>query len=80
VSTESPVGCLGRVTSTGAIRPGRTGEVMVAVGGGVQAYMARDADGGAIAAYEEITVVDQVAPRMVLVTRLYEQSQPEERP
>ena len=80
VSTSSPVGCHGRVTSTGAIRPGRTGEVMVAVGGGVQAFMARDADGGAIAAYEEIAVVEQVAPRLVLVTRLYEQSEPEESP
>ena len=49
-------------------------------GGGVQAYMARDVDGGAIAAYEEIAVVEQVAPRLVLVTRLYEQSQPEESP
>ena len=78
MSTQSPVGCHGRVTSTGSIRPGRTGEVMVAVGGGVQAFMAKDADGGAIGAYEEIAVVDQVAPRLVLVTRLYEQSQPEE--
>ena len=80
MSTISPVGCHGRVTSTGAIRAGRTGEVMVAVGGGVQAYMARDVDGGAIDAYEEIAVVEQVAPRLVLVTRLYEQSQPEESP
>ena len=40
----------------------------------MQAYLARDADGGAIDAYEEIVVVDQVAPRTVLVTRLYEQS------
>jgi len=80
MTTPSPVGCHGRVTSTGAIRSGRTGEVMVAVGGGVQAYMARDADGGAIDAYDEIAVVEQVAPRLVLVTRLYEQSQPEESP
>ena len=53
---------------------------MVAVGGGVQAYMARDADGGSIDAYEEVAVVDQVAPRVVLVTRLYDQSKPEEGP
>jgi hypothetical protein len=64
----SPVGCLGRVTSTGAIRPGRLGEVMVAIGGGVQAFPARDADGGAIGPYEEVVVVEQTAPR--LVTRL----------
>jgi hypothetical protein len=43
---------------------------MVAVGGGVQAYLARDADGGAIEPYEEIVVVEQTAPRTVLVTRL----------
>ena len=66
----SPVGCLGRVTSSGAIRPGRLGEVMVAIGGGVQAFLARDADGGAIGPYEEVVVVDQTAPRTVLVTRL----------
>ena len=54
----SPIGCFGRVTRHGAIRPGRVGEVMVAIGGGVQAFLARDADGGAIDAYEEIVVVD----------------------
>jgi hypothetical protein len=72
--SESPIGAHGRVTSTGAIRAGRTGEVMVALGGGVQAFLARDADGGAIDAYEEIVVVDLVAPRTVLVTRLYDRS------
>jgi hypothetical protein len=80
MSIASPVGCLGRLTATGAIRPGRTGEVMVAVGGGVQAYLALDADGGSIAAYEEVAVVEQVAPRTVLVTRVYEQTQPEGSP
>ena len=69
---SSPIGCPGRVTQAGAIRPGRLGEVMVEVGGGVQAYLARDADGGAIDAGEEIVVVEQTAPRTVLVTRLYE--------
>lgn len=68
-----PIGCPGRVTSAGAIRPDRTGEVMVAIDGGVQAFLARDVDGGAIDAYEEIVVVDRVAPRTVLVTRMYEQ-------
>ena len=74
--SESPIGAHGRVTSTGAIRPGRTGEVMVALEGGVQAFMARDADGGAIDAYEEIVVVDLIAPRTVLVSRLYERPTP----
>jgi hypothetical protein len=70
MSGDSPIGARGRVTSTGAIRPGRTGEVMVAVGGGVQAYLARDADGGEIPAYEEVVVIDHLAPRTVLVTRV----------
>jgi hypothetical protein len=43
---------------------------MVAVGGGVQAFLAHDADGGPIDALEEIVVVDKVAERTVLVTRL----------
>jgi hypothetical protein len=43
---------------------------MVAVGGGVQAFLAHDADGGAIDALEEIVVIDRVAERTVLVTRL----------
>ena len=67
-----PIGCQGRVTASGAISPGRTGEVMVALDGGVQAFMARDADDGAIDPYEEIVVVDRIAPRTVLVTRLHE--------
>jgi hypothetical protein len=75
MSGDSPIGARGRVTSTGAIRPGRTGEVMVAVGGGVQAYLARDADGREIPAYEEVVVVDHLAPRTVLVTRLNSPSQ-----
>lgn len=75
-SSDSVVGCHGRVTSSGAIRPGRIGEVMVAVRGAVEAYLARDADGGAIDAYEEVVVVDQLAPRTVLVTRLYDQRRP----
>jgi hypothetical protein len=69
-SPDSPIGWFARVTRHGAIRPGRTGEVMVQMGGGVQAFLARDADGGAIGPYEEVVVVDQTAPRTVLVTRL----------
>jgi hypothetical protein len=68
---SDPIGCHGRVTSSGAIRPDRTGEVMVALDGGVQAFMARDVDGGSIDPYEEIVVIDRVASRTVLVTRLY---------
>jgi hypothetical protein len=44
---------------------------MVAIRGGVEAFLARDADGGSIDPYEEVTVVDYEPPRTVLVTRLY---------
>jgi hypothetical protein len=67
----SPVGCRGRVTSTGAIQAGRTGEVMVSIRGGVEAFLARDVDGGSIEPYTEIVVVDYDPPRMVLVSRIY---------
>ncbi len=75
-SQTSAIGCQGRVTSTGEIRPGRVGEVMVAIRGGVEAFLARDADDGSIAPYEEIVVVDEVAPQTVLVTRLYGSAPP----
>jgi hypothetical protein len=67
----SPIGCRGRITSTGAIQAGRTGEVMVAIRGGVESFLARDVDGGAIDPYTEVVVVDYEPPRMVLVSRIY---------
>ena len=72
-SSESPVGKTGRVSRHGAIRPGRLGEVLVPIRGGVESFLARDADGGGIAAGAEVVVVDDVAAREVIVTRLYEQ-------
>jgi hypothetical protein len=59
------------LTRHGAIEPGRLGEVMIAIDGGVQSYLARDADGGRIPALTEVAVVEQIAPRTVLVTPLY---------
>src|SRR3954453_21926012 len=50
-ASTSPIGSHGRVTATGAIRPGKVGEVMVAIRGGVEAFLARDADGGGIGPY-----------------------------
>ena len=70
---STPVGCRGRVTSSGGIRPGRLGEVMVAIRGGVEAFLARDVDGGTIDPYTEIVVVDYEPPRTVLVTPLPEE-------
>jgi hypothetical protein len=69
-SSASPVGCIGRVSKQGAIRPGRVGEVLVSIRGGLESFLAEDADGGAIDADEEIVVVDYRPPRTVLVTRL----------
>jgi hypothetical protein len=71
---SSPVGCRGRITSSGGIRPGRTGEVMVSIRGGVEAFYARDVDGGTIEPYTEVVVVDYEPPRNVLVTPLPEES------
>jgi len=76
-ASGSPIGRFGRVTRHGAIRPGKTGEVMVEMGGGVQAFMARDVDGGSIDADEEIVVVERVAERTLLVARVYERPQEE---
>jgi hypothetical protein len=69
-SSASPVGCIGRVSKQGAIRPGRLGEVLVPIRGGMESFLAQDVDGGSIAADEEIVVVERIAPRTVLVTRL----------
>jgi hypothetical protein len=74
-SSDSPVGLTGRVARHGAIRPGRLGEVLIPIRGGLEAFLARDADGGSIDEGEEIVVVERVAAREVLVTRLYEQQE-----
>ena len=68
------MGCHGRVTSTGGITSGRTGEVMVAIRGGVEAFLARDVNGGEIRPYTEVVVVEYVPPRTVLVSPLNEES------
>ena len=62
------------MTSTGGIRPGRTGEVMVAIRGGVEAFLAQDVDGNEVPPYTEIVVVDYRPPRMVLVSPLMEEA------
>jgi hypothetical protein len=72
----SPIGCRGRITSTGAIQPGRTGEVMVSIRGGVEAFLARDVDGGSIEPYTEVVVVEYEPPRLVFVSRIYPEEYP----
>jgi hypothetical protein len=44
---------------------------MVAIRGGVEAFLARDVDGGSIEPYAEIVVVEYEPPRLVLVSRIY---------
>jgi hypothetical protein len=41
---------------------------MVAIRGGVEAFLARDADGATIEPYTEVVVVDYEPPRVVLVS------------
>ena len=77
-SSASPVGLTGRVSGRGAIRPGRTGEVLIGIRGGLESFLARDVDGGAIASGEEIVVVEQIGAREVLVARLYDATDPAE--
>ena len=47
---------------------------MVAIRGGVEAFLARDADDGAIAPYTEVVVIHYTPPRLVLVTPLTEEA------
>ena len=61
------------MTSTGGIKPGRLGEVMVAIRGGVEAFLAKDVDGGTIDPYTEVVVVEYEPPRTVLVIPLPEE-------
>jgi hypothetical protein len=47
---------------------------MVAIRGGVEAFLARDVDNGEILPYTEIVVVEYTPPRFVLVTPLTEET------
>jgi hypothetical protein len=47
---------------------------MVAIRGGVEAFLARDADGGTIEPYTQVVVVEYQPPRFVLVTPLTQES------
>ena len=72
------MGLTGHVSRQGAIRPGRLGEVLVPIRGGLESFLARDADGAAVAAGTEIVVVDYEPPRTVVVTPLYPSTSEEE--
>ncbi len=63
------VGKVGRVT--GAIEPGKLGEVMIQVRGGSEAFHAYGAEGeGALPTGSRIVVIEYFPPRTVVVTRM----------
>ena len=47
---------------------------MVAIRGGVEAFLARDVNGGSIEPYTEVVVIEYQPPRLVLVTPLTEEN------
>jgi hypothetical protein len=47
---------------------------MVAIRGGVEAFLARDSNGGAIEPYTEVVVIEYQPPRLVLVTPLTQET------
>ena len=47
---------------------------MIAIRGGVEAFLARDVDNGEIPPYTPVVVVDYTAPRFVLVSPLTEET------
>lgn len=64
--SESMVGKIGRVT--GAIAPGTTGEVMIAIRGGSEAFHAQALDRAAlIPPGSRVVVVEYYPPRTVVV-------------
>ena len=66
MADQTMVGKVGRVT--GAIGPGRLGEVMVPVRGGSEAFHAYAADGDdKIATGRRVVVVEYYPPRTVVV-------------
>jgi len=65
MSDHQVVGKIGRVT--GAIRPGRVGEVMLTVRGGSEAFLARCDGGNELPAGSRVVVVEYQPPRTVIV-------------
>ena len=65
MSDQQVVGKIGRVT--GAVRPGKTGEVMVPVRGSSEAFLAHGEGDEAIAVGTRVVVVEYHPPRTVIV-------------
>jgi len=67
VADQTVLGKVGQVT--GAIAPGKLGEVMIPIRGGSEAYHARAAESAeTISVGSRIVVVEYFPPRTVLVT------------
>jgi hypothetical protein len=60
------VGRVGRVTGT--VAPGRTGEVVIPIRGGTEAFLAHPQNGETIAVHTRVVVVEYHAPRTVYVS------------
>lgn len=63
---QTMVGKVGRVT--GRVAPGRTGEVMVNVRGGMEAFIAYPADSETIEPNGRAVIIEYHAPRIVYVS------------
>ena len=65
MSDHQMVGKIGRVT--GAIKPGKLGEVMIAVRGGSEAFLARTDSGHELFVGARVVVLEYHPPRTVIV-------------
>jgi len=66
MSDQQVVGKLGRVT--GAIEPGKVGEISLPVRGSSESFLARTDDGAVIPVGSRVVVLEYLPPRTVIVT------------
>ena len=66
MSDHKVVGKIGRVS--GAVRPGRVGEVIIPVRGTSEAFLARSDHGEPIPVGTRVIVVEYLPPRTVIVS------------
>jgi hypothetical protein len=68
MSDERVVGKIGRVT--GAIAPGGVGEVMIAIRGGSEAFLARTDGDEKLPVGSRVVVLEYLPPRTVVVSHV----------
>jgi hypothetical protein len=71
LAPDDLVGKTGRVTSSGEVRPGRIGEVILDIRGGTEAFCAHPSDGEEVISPHSRIVVVEADNRTVYVTRLH---------